>query len=198
MSQWAVEGTRCSAKAARYNRGVFAQAPGRWVIDRHVAGGRSGMEQEMAFADLIRRLRAGDQGAAEELVRRYEPTIRRVARVRLADTRLRRLLDSMDICQSVFGSFFVRTALGQYDLDTPEQLLKLLVRMSRNKVLAHARGAGAARRDCRRVGPSAPEERQCVAGDPSPSQQVAAQELLQEFRKRVSDEERDLADQRSA
>ena len=33
--------------------------------------------------------------------------------------RLRRLFDSMDISQSVFASFFIRAALGQYELDRP-------------------------------------------------------------------------------
>jgi RNA polymerase sigma-70 factor (ECF subfamily) len=156
------------------------------------------MSEETTFQELIRRVRAGDDEAAAELVRRYEPTIRRVARIRLADPRLRRLFDSMDVCQSVLASFFVRTALGQYQLDTPEQLLKLLVQMSRNKVRALTRAAGAARRDYRRVGRDSPEERQWVAADPSPSQQVAAREMLQEFRKRLSDEERRLAEQRAA
>jgi RNA polymerase sigma-70 factor (ECF subfamily) len=156
------------------------------------------MAEEETFQDLIRRVRAGDEGAAAELVRRYEPTIRRVARVRLADTRLRRAFDSMDICQSVFGSFFVRTALGEYDLETPEQLLGLLVRMSQNKVLAHVRDAGAARRDYRRVQEGSTEEPRWVSADPSPSQQVSARELLHEFRKRLSEEERQLAEQRAA
>src|SRR6516225_9100818 len=106
---------------------------------------------ENAFADLIRRVRAGDNKAAEELVRYYEPTIRRVARVRLVDARLRRAFDSMDICQSVFASFFVRAALGQYDLQRPEQLLNLLVNMSRKKLIDRARQETAERRDYRRL-----------------------------------------------
>ena len=85
-----------------------------------------------SFEGLIARVRAGDEQAAAELVRRYEPAIRRAARVRLVDTRLNRLLDSMDICQSVMASFFVRTALGQFELETPDQLLKLLATMTRN------------------------------------------------------------------
>ena len=72
------------------------------------------------FDELIRRVRAGDQDAAAELVRRYEPAIRRAVRFRLADARLGTLLDSMDICQSVLASFFVRAASGQYELETPE------------------------------------------------------------------------------
>jgi RNA polymerase sigma-70 factor (ECF subfamily) len=149
------------------------------------------------FEGLIRRVRAGDPAAASELVRRYEPTIRRVARVRLADARLRRLFDSMDVCQSVLGSFFVRAALGQYELRTPEDLLRLLVSMSRRKVIDLAREAGAARRDFRREEAGTPEDRQHAAPGPTPSQEVSARELLGEFRRRLSAEEQQLADQRA-
>jgi RNA polymerase sigma-70 factor (ECF subfamily) len=131
------------------------------------------------------------------LVRRYEPTIRRVARVRLMDSRLQRLVDSLDICQLVFGSFFVRTALGEYDLDTPEQLLNLLVDMSRKKVVDQARRAGAARRDFGRER-GAVDERQWAAAEASPSEQVAGAEQLHEFRRRLSADERRLADKRAA
>jgi RNA polymerase sigma-70 factor (ECF subfamily) len=156
------------------------------------------MLEDNPFQELIRRVRAGDEAAAAELVRRYEPTIRRVARVRLADDRLRRQFDSMDICQSVFASFFVRAALGQFELDSPEQLLGLLVSMSRKKVIDHAREEGAARRDYRRRMPEGLEGQDFVAADASPSVEVAAGELLVEFRKRLTDEERRLAEQRAA
>src|SRR5947209_4570355 len=121
------------------------------------------MLEDNAFRDLIRRVREGDEGAAAELVRRYEPTIRRVARVRLVDDRLRRRFDSMDICQSVFASFFVRAALGQFDIDRPEQLLGLLVSMSRKKLIDRAREERAARRDYRRLHGEALEDKDFVA-----------------------------------
>jgi RNA polymerase sigma factor (sigma-70 family) len=156
------------------------------------------MPEDTTFRDLIRRVRAGDGQAAAELVRLYEPTIRRVARVRLADSRLQRLFDSQDVCQSVFGSFFVRAALGEYELETPEQLLNLLVTISRKKVIDQARRAKAARRDYRRVEPAAAHEHQWAAGGPTPSQEVSGRELLQEFRRRLTDEERQLADARAA
>jgi ECF sigma factor len=149
------------------------------------------------FRDLITRVRAGDEEAARELVRLYEPTIRRTVRVRLVDPRLRRLLDSMDVCQSVFGSFFVRAALGQYDLDDPRQLLKLLVSMSRKKLIDYERRERAARRDVRRDRRAAAIKYGLVADEPSPSHEVAARELLHEFRRRLSPEERVLAEQRA-
>jgi RNA polymerase sigma-70 factor (ECF subfamily) len=155
------------------------------------------MHEDTQFRSLIRRVRAGDCAAAEELVRLYGPTIRRVARIRLADTRLQRLFDSLDICQSVFGSFFVRVALGQFDVDTPQQLLNLLVAMSRKKVADHARNAGAARRDYRRTREGQIGE--ChAAPEAGPVEQVAARELLEEFHRRLSPEERSIADRRAA
>jgi RNA polymerase sigma-70 factor (ECF subfamily) len=154
------------------------------------------MAEENPFQTLIRRVRAGDETAAAELVRTYEPAIRRAARVRLVDTRLRRLFDSMDISQSVFASFFVRAALGQYDLDGPDELLRLLVNMSRKKLTDHVRRQGAARRDYRRELPSLPA--QTASAGPDPAEQAATRELLEQFRRRLSPDERRLADLRAA
>ena len=51
------------------------------------------MSLDESFRDLICRVRAGDEQAAYELVRRYEPAIRVAVRVRLSDPGLRRVLD---------------------------------------------------------------------------------------------------------
>ena len=154
-----------------------------------------------SFQDLIRRVRAGDDDAAEELVRQYEPEIRREIRVRLTDPGLRRVVDSMDICQSVLGNFFARAALGQFELDEPRQLLKLLVTMARNRLTDWARQQHAERRDQRREVSLDAEMKagsEPLAPDPSPSQVVAGKELLEQVRARLSDAERRIADQRAA
>ena len=140
--------------------------------------------------ELIRRVRAGDQDAAAVLVKRYEPAIRRAVRFRLADARLGTLLDSMDICQSVLCSFFIRAATGQYKLETPEQLLKLLTTMARNKLISQARKQHAQRRDSRRQRTGHDDEVPFVSASPSPSNQVAVRDLLQEVERRLSPEER--------
>jgi RNA polymerase sigma factor (sigma-70 family) len=154
------------------------------------------VSDETPFQDLIARIRGGDSDAAAELVRRYEPAIRRVVRLRLTDSRLRRAFDSMDVCQSVLGSFFVRAALGQYDLANPDQLLKLLAQMARHKVTGQMRRERADRRDFARIEVDV-EAADIAGGEASPSRQIAGQELLVEFRKRLSAEERELADLRS-
>jgi len=155
------------------------------------------MSAERSFVELMQAVRSGDQEAAAELVRRYEPAIRRVIRFKLADPRLRRVVDTVDICQGVLGSFFVRASLGQYDLENPEQLRKLLVTMARNKLAKHVQKQRAARRDNRRVVAESPEERGVTASAPSPSEQLQAKELVQEVRRRLTPEEWELADQRN-
>jgi RNA polymerase sigma-70 factor (ECF subfamily) len=154
------------------------------------------MDEGHSFLDLIQRVRGGDPAAAAELVRRYEPAVRRMVRLQLRDPRLRRVLDSSDVCQSVLASFFVRAASGQYDLHQPDQLLRLLVVMARNKLASQARSSYVLRRDDRPRAPGAALAA-TVAPGPSPSQQAAWKDLLREVRGRLSAEERQLADRRA-
>jgi RNA polymerase sigma-70 factor (ECF subfamily) len=154
------------------------------------------MSEPSDFHDLIRRVRAGEEAAATELVSRYEPAIRRAVRIRLGDTRLERAFDSMDVCQSVMASFFVRAALGQYELDAPEQLLKLLATMARHKLADRVDQERAGCRDNRRVEEGSAETREVASGSSTPSRQVAARELLEEVQRRLSHEERQLVELR--
>jgi RNA polymerase sigma-70 factor (ECF subfamily) len=155
------------------------------------------MSQAPAFEELIRRVRAWDQEAAAELVRRYEPAIRRAVRVRLADARLGNLLDSMDICQSVLRSFFVRAASSQYELETPEQVLKLLTAMARNKLASQVRKQNALRRDNRRASAIGDEGSKLVASGESPSAAFAVRDLQQEVRRRLAPDEWQLLELRN-
>jgi RNA polymerase sigma-70 factor (ECF subfamily) len=154
------------------------------------------MSESSDFHDLIGRVRSGDEAAAVELVRRYEPFIRRAVRIRLGDTRLERAFDSMDVCQSVMASFFLRAALGQYELNAPEQLLRLLEAMARHKLADRVDQERAGCRDNRRVEEGSAETREVAAGASSPSRQVAARELLEEVQRRLSADERQLVELR--
>jgi RNA polymerase sigma-70 factor (ECF subfamily) len=156
------------------------------------------MPEEPSFPALLRRVRAGDAQAAAELVAAYEPEIRRLVRLQLTDPRLGRLLDSADVCQSVLANFFVRAAAGQFDLERPEQLLKLLAQMARNRLRDHARAQHAGRRDNRRLERRGAEALDAVAGvEATPSRIVAGKELLAKVQGLLSAPERYLADQRA-
>ena len=148
------------------------------------------------FRELIQRVRDRDPEAARELILRYESAIRRVIRIRMRDAGMRRLLDSTDICQSVMASFFIRTALGQYELDSPQQLVGLLTAIARNKLANQANRLRARRRDIRRDS-SADDGEPIPDSAPDPGDQASARELLVKVRERLGSDERHLAEQRS-
>ena len=150
------------------------------------------------FADFLRRVCAGDESAATELVERYEPALRLEIQFRLTDPKLRRLLDPADVCQSVLKSFFVRAATGHFELDSQEKLMALLRAMAQNKIAHEARKQKAQRRDVRRNVSVAEGALLATDPSPSPSRLAIGRELLDAFHCRLSAEERRMADLRSA
>ena len=154
--------------------------------------------EDAEFAEFLLRIRGGDAQAAEELVRRYESLIRREVRLKLQDPSLHRVLDSVDICQSVMASFFVRAAAGQYDLNQPLQLLRLLISHGtqqsapRPLVINEPSGATIAA-----LGALGVEEIDPAGRAGTPSRVVEAKELLSLVREKLNEEERRLADLRS-
>ncbi len=155
------------------------------------------MAEAQSFEDLLEKVRTGDAEAAEKLVRTYEPAIRRAIRFRMSDTRLGAAFDSMDVCQSVLGSFFVRAATGQYDLEKPEQLMGLLVSMARKKLAMKVRHERAAMRDNRKRVSGDPVEHNLAGSASTPSGMFQAKEMLGEVQARLSPEEQELVKLRS-
>jgi len=153
---------------------------------------------ESPLADLVARLRTGDAAAAAELVRRYETAIRVAVRSRLTDPALRRQFDSVDVCQSVLASFFVRLSAGQFDLDKPEDLIGLLVRMAQNKLVSRVRFHGRERRDVRREAADGDARLERLTAGSDPERVAAGRELLAAVRAELTDEERMIADHRGA
>jgi RNA polymerase sigma-70 factor (ECF subfamily) len=153
------------------------------------------MPEDSTFRDLMGRVRAGDPEAALELVRGYEWAIRLQVRVRLTEPDLRRLLDSMDVVQLVWASFFPRAAAGQFEVDDPRQLLNLLITLAHHKLVDQARHLRRKRRG----------EGQVVDGlavgepidpRPGPEQVAGERDFMQEVRKRLSAAEQSVWDQR--
>jgi RNA polymerase sigma-70 factor (ECF subfamily) len=155
------------------------------------------MIEEPDFHDLLRRLRSGEREAYAALVERYGSILRMVVRARLTDPGLRRVFDSVDICQSVFLNFYLRITAGEFDLESPKQLLSLLATMARNSLSNQAKRQHADKRDLCRLDQEAAPETVLVDPGPSPSSIVAGKELLEKVRARFSHEERWLAEQRS-
>ncbi|HZZ77703.1 MAG TPA: sigma-70 family RNA polymerase sigma factor [Gemmataceae bacterium] len=147
------------------------------------------MSEQTDFEEFVRRIRAGDQRAAAELVDRVEPLIRREIRLRIRDASFNRVFDSLDVCQSVLASFFFRAANGEYVLERPDQLVGLLVTMARNRLISRTRKERSLVRDIRRL-VAEPEALDSVAdSQPSPSQMVERNEQIHRIRELLTDEE---------
>jgi RNA polymerase sigma factor (sigma-70 family) len=154
------------------------------------------MAQIAAFADFLSRIRAGDEAAARELVRRFEPLIRREVRLRIGDGRLNRSFDSQDVSQSVLASFFARAASGEYQLDRPEQLGRLLMTMARNRMISRTRRECRMVRDVRRV-LAEPKVLDLISDrKPSPSEIVSRKEQLDRLKAALTSNENQILELR--
>jgi RNA polymerase sigma-70 factor (ECF subfamily) len=97
----------------------------------------------------------------------------------------------------VLASFFVRAATGEYDLEDPQHLVRLLVTMARNKLASKVRQEHRERRDNRRVKVTDPEAMdELLDAQPSPSEILSRRELLERMRVSLTDEEREISDLR--
>lgn len=106
--------------------------------------------RDLTDSSLLRRLQGGEQDAATAMYVRYARRIRGLAAAQTGDD-LRTRLDPEDIVQSVFRTFFRRAAVGQYEVPAGEDLWKLLLVISLNKVRAAALHHRAAMRDVRQT-----------------------------------------------
>lgn len=155
------------------------------------------MSDDADFLDFLRRIRAGDAAAATELVERFEPLIRREVRMRIRDKRLNRAFDSVDVSQSVLFCFLSRASTGEYQLDRPEQLVRLLLTMARNRLISRTRTERRLVRDVRRLTADPGVLEQLFDARPSPSQVALRNDDLAALKESLSDEEWQIFDLRA-
>ncbi len=101
---------------------------------------------EQASTELVDRWRQGDHQAANELYQRYVERLSGIVTAQLAD-RLRSRTDADDVLQSACRSFFRRVKDGQFEFDADDDVWKLLVTISLNKLRSQVRKHSAAKRD---------------------------------------------------
>lgn len=104
------------------------------------------------LADFLKRIQNGDEGAARELLQRYEAEVRLVVRRRLPRL-LRSRFDSLDFLQSVWGSFFRRMREAPAEFEDSRHLVAFLARAAKNKVIDEYRRAASRKNDMRREEP---------------------------------------------
>jgi RNA polymerase sigma-70 factor, ECF subfamily len=98
---------------------------------------------------LVGQCRGGDQNAATQLYARYAKRLMALVR-RRCSADLARAAGVEDIVQSVFKTLFQRIGQGYYDIPDGEELWKLLLVITLNKIRAKATYIHAVKRDPRR------------------------------------------------
>lgn len=106
-------------------------------------------ERKPSDGSLVRSIRAGDDSAATDLFERYVARLKRLAGRELAHE-LSGRLDSEDITQSVFRTFFRRLGEGRYDVPEGETIWNLLAVITLNKVRSIGSHHRASKRDIRK------------------------------------------------
>ena len=107
-----------------------------------------------------------------------------------------RVADPSDIYQSVMASFFIRVSLGEYDISGPAQLTALLKRIAKNKVADLARSP-ASRRGLVPIALAGQSGIEIVDPAKGPASQVMWNDLVEQARKRFTDDERKVSDLRT-
>jgi len=127
------------------------------------------MSNPESVQDIVDRWQGGDQSAARELFARYSQRLWNLAAGQIGH-QLQRRVGPDDILQSVFRTFFRRTAEGQYSFDHSGALWQLLVKITLHKIGKQAERHHAKRRAVRAEigldGSHFPPE--VIASDPGP------------------------------
>jgi len=151
-----------------------------------------------SFDDLIDRLRAGDERAATQLFNRFASRLIGLVQKRTAGL-LRQKLDPEDVLQSVFRSFFVRFAEGQFDLKNWDSLWSLLTLITLRKCNTSIDFFRASRRDVLREVPFAPGWNKDVAmwesltREPSPTEAAVLTETVEHLLRGLDGREQEMA-----
>jgi RNA polymerase sigma-70 factor, ECF subfamily len=107
-------------------------------------------EPDASDASLLSVFRRGDQDAATQLYLRYAKRLRALVKEQCSNELARRLEED-DIVQSVFRTFFTGAKQGLYKVPGGQDLWKLLLVISLNKIRAKGAYHSAAKRDARRT-----------------------------------------------
>jgi RNA polymerase sigma-70 factor (ECF subfamily) len=104
------------------------------------------MPEPLPTHELLNRWRAGDEDAARQLFDLYVDRLLALARQRISQ-RLASRVDPEDVVQSVFRTFFNRAKDGQFHIEEPDDLIKLLARITVHKTFRQIAFHRAAKRN---------------------------------------------------
>jgi len=144
---------------------------------------------------FLEQLRAGDESAARELFNRHVDRLVALAGRHISE-RLAGRVDPEDVVQSVFRTFFNRARQGQFHVEGPDDLCKLLARITVHKTLRQISYHRRAKRNQAQEACQGAEMesilRELAAHDPSPDEIASFLDQLEHFLAQLSKEDRDI------
>jgi RNA polymerase sigma-70 factor (ECF subfamily) len=154
------------------------------------------MSAEPSFDELMARLRHGEADAAHAVFQRFAQRLIALAGSRLRGT-LQHKEDPEDVMQSVFKSFFLRQADGQFALQGWDGLWAVLTVMTLRKCGHRVQYFRAARRDAGRersltTADDALADWEAVAREPTPTEAAILTETVEQLMRGLADREREV------
>ncbi len=117
--------------AVKLEQGILSDF-GKIMSDRNLASSADGYDVQ----SLLDEMRAGSGDAFERFYRRFKRVVKREIRKKL-NSKVRRIADSEDFCQSVMKSFFINDLNGEFN--TESDVEKFLNIVTRGKVIDEIR-----------------------------------------------------------
>jgi RNA polymerase sigma-70 factor (ECF subfamily) len=153
------------------------------------------MNSNQTFIGLMDRLRKGDDDASTQIFRRYAQRLIALAKSRMKQA-VQKKLDPEDIVQSVFRSFFVREADGQFQLGNWDNMWTILATITLRKCAGKARFFGRERRDMGKESEAAGAEnwQELAAQEPTPDQAAMLQETAEKLLSRLEGRDRTICE----
>ena len=152
--------------------------------------------------ELLARVRAGDEQAAEELFQRFAERLIAVAAARLS-AKLARRVDPEDVVQSAYRSFFVKARDGRYALQRSGDLWRLLVGITIHKLQHQAERHSAGKRASSKEQQAAGAEESgdglaniALAREPTPMEAAALADEIENILRRLEPHQRPILELR--
>jgi RNA polymerase sigma-70 factor (ECF subfamily) len=148
-----------------------------------------------SFAELMTRLRAGEDTAANEVFQRFARRLHGLAQRHL-DSALRHKVDAEDVVQSAYKSFFLRYGAGTLEVNDWNNLWGLLTLIALRKCADRAEHYRAERRAVsREVGPdteNAGSGWQAIDREPTPVEAALLAETVEQLLTTLDADERPI------
>lgn len=147
------------------------------------------MSGEESAKTTLDRWRAGDQEAAGQLYARFAQRLWWLARGQIGE-HLQRRVDPDDILQSVFRTFFRRTAQGEYPVADTGSIWFLLVRITLRKVSKSVEREQMQKRDPNHE--AYDEQERLAARSPTPDEAAALLDELEFLTAKFDERDREI------